>query len=151
MYVFGPVLLHSGVRMLPGRREIDPERDPTVRLVRSRLPTTRRLRGAHLFVRARDVSEPERPTRQPLPGGWYVTPMLAVLAVIELSGIIFAVDSIPAIFGVTRETFIVFSATALALIGLRSMYFLLAGMRNRFAYLDQGLAALLVLIGAEFM
>jgi tellurite resistance protein TerC len=80
-----------------------------------------------------------------------VTPMLAVLAVIELSDIIFAVDSIPAIFGVTRETFIVFSATALALVGLRSMYFLIAGMRGRFVYLDVGLAALLVFIGAKFM
>jgi tellurite resistance protein TerC len=105
VYVVGAVLLYSGVRMLRGQREIDPKRDPMVRLVRSRLPTTRRLRGAHLFVRARDVPEPERPTRQPLRGGWYVTPMLAVLAVIELSDIIFAVDSIPAIFGVTREAF----------------------------------------------
>ena len=151
VYLFGALLIFSGVRMLRGQREIDPERDPMVRLVRRYLPTTSGLRGAHLFVHARDVPEAERPRRRPLPGGWYVTPMLAVLAVIELSDIIFAVDSIPAIFGVTRETFIVFSATALALIGLRSMYFLLAGMRGRFVYLDLGLAVLLVFIGAKFM
>jgi tellurite resistance protein TerC len=151
VYVFGALLLFSGVRMLRGQQEIDPERDPMVRLVRRRLPTTKGLQGAHLFVRARDVPESQRPERRPLRGGWYATPMLAVLAVIELSDVIFAVDSIPAIFGVTRETFIVFSATALALIGLRSMYFLLAGMRGRFAYLDVGLAVLLVFIGAKFM
>ena len=151
VYVFGALLLWSGVRMLRGQREIDPERDPMVRLVRRRLPTTKGLRGAHLFVRARDVPVAERPDRPPIRGRWYATPMLAVLAVIELSDVIFAVDSIPAIFGVTRETFIVFSATALALVGLRSMYFLLAGMRGRFVYLDVGLAVLLVFIGAKFM
>jgi tellurite resistance protein TerC len=84
-------------------------------------------------------------------GGWYATPMLAVLAVIEFTDLIFAVDSIPAIFGVTSEAFIVFSATMLALVGLRSMYFLLAGARGRFAYLDLGLAVILIFIGAKFM
>jgi tellurite resistance protein TerC len=151
VYVFGALLLYSGVRMLRGQQEIDPERDPIVRLVRSRLPTTKHLVGAHLFVRAREVPESDRPERRPLAGVWYVTPMLAVLTVIELSDIIFAVDSIPAIFGVTREPFVVFSATALALIGLRSMYFLLTGARARFVYLDVGLAVVLVFIGAKFM
>ena len=151
VYVFGALLLYSGVSMLRGQEEIDPERDPIVRLVRSRLPTTKHLVGAHLFVRAREVPESDRPERRPLGGVWYVTPMLAVLTVIELSDIIFAVDSIPAIFGVTREPFIVFSATALALIGLRSMYFLLTGARARFVYLDVGLAVVLVFIGAKFM
>jgi tellurite resistance protein TerC len=151
VYVFGLALLYAGVRMLRGQRQIDPERNPMVRLVRRRLPTTKHLKGAHLFVRADDVATSDRPGRAPLFGRWYVTPMLAVLAVIELSDIIFAVDSIPAIFGVTRETFIVFSATALAVVGLRSMYFLLAGMRGRFAYLDIGLAILLLFIGAKFM
>ena len=70
---------------------------------------------------------------------------------IELSDIVFAVDSIPAIFGVTREPFIVFSATALALLGLRSMYFVVAGLRDRFAYLDYGLAVILIFIGAKFV
>jgi tellurite resistance protein TerC len=151
VYVFGLALLYAGARMLRGERQIDPQRNPMVRLVRHRLPTTRYPTGAHLFVRADDVPASDRPRRPPLVGRWYVTPMLAVLAVIELSDIIFAVDSIPAIFGVTRETFIVFSATALALVGLRSMYFLLAGMRGRFAYLDIGLAVLLLFIGVKFM
>ncbi|HEY1356536.1 MAG TPA: hypothetical protein VGF09_09475 [Solirubrobacterales bacterium] len=102
-------------------------------------------------MEADSVAPAERPPRRAILGRWYATPMLAVLAVIELSDILFAVDSIPAIFGVTRETFIVFSATALALMGLRSMYFLLARMRGRFGYLDLGLAVLLLFIGVKFM
>ena len=74
-----------------------------------------------------------------------------MLVVIEATDVIFAVDSIPAIFGVTREPFIVFSATALALVGLRSLYFLLAGARDRFVYLNVGLAVILIFIGAKFV
>jgi tellurite resistance protein TerC len=122
-----------------------------VRLVRRNLPTTRHLVGAHLFVRAHALPREQRPDRRPLLGRWYVTPMLAVLLIIESTDIIFAVDSIPAIFGVTRHAFIVFSATALALLGLRSMYFLLAGLRDRFVYLDAGLAVILVFVGAKFL
>ncbi len=151
VYVFGVLLLWSGVRLLRGGAEFDPQSSFAVRLLRRQLPTTRGLEGAHLFVRKRDVAETERPSRKPILGRWYATPMLAVLAVIELTDVIFAVDSIPAIFGVTREPFIVFSATALALIGLRSMYFLLAGLRDRFVYLDAGLAVILVFIGAKFL
>jgi TerC family integral membrane protein len=151
VYVFGALLLWSGVRMLRGGHEIDPESSFVVRLLRRHVPTTRGLVGAHLFVRARDVAEDERPARPPMRGGWYATPMLAVLVVIEFTDVIFAVDSIPAIFGVTREPFLVFSATALALLGLRSMYFLLAGMRDKFAHLDVGLAVILVFIGAKFL
>jgi tellurite resistance protein TerC len=151
VYVFGALLLLSGVQMLRGGEPRDPNSSRVVRLLRRRVPTTRHTVAAHLFVRARDVKESDRPARRPIAGIWYATPMLAVLAVIEFTDVIFAVDSIPAIFGVTRETFIVFSATALALIGLRSMYFLLAGMRDRFVYLDVGLAVLLIFIGAKFM
>ena len=126
VYVFGALLLLSGARMLRGGRTPDPRRDPVVRLVR-RLPTTRRLASYHIFVPASAVPDDLRPDKPPLLGRWYATPLLAVLVVIELSDVIFAVDSIPAIFGVTQEPFIVYSATALALLGLRSMYFLLAG------------------------
>jgi tellurite resistance protein TerC len=151
VYVFGALLIYGGIRLLRGHEERDPRRDPVARLLARYLPTTRGLVGAHLFVRARDTSDSERPDRRPILGLWYATPLLAVLVVIEFSDVIFAVDSIPAIFGVTREPFIVFSATAFALVGLRSLYFLLAGARNRFAYLDYGLAAILIFIGAKFM
>jgi tellurite resistance protein TerC len=151
VYVFGALLLFSGMRMLRGGTPPDPAKSAAVRLLRRSLPTTHGLQGAHLFVRASDVPEEARPGRKALPGGWLVTPLLAVLAVIELTDVIFAVDSIPAIFGVTREPFIVFSATALALVGLRSLYFLLAGARDKFVYLDVGLAVILMFVGVKFI
>ena len=151
VYVFGALLLFSGIRMLRGREDPDPQNSRVVRLLRRAVPTTSHISEAHLFVPADEVPQAERPPRAPILRRWYATPMLAVLVVIEARDVIFAVDSIPAIFGVTREPFIVFSATALALVGLRSMYFLLAGARDRFVYLDVGLALILVFIGAKFM
>src|SRR5690349_21189064 len=108
VYVFGALLLLSGVRVLRPGPPPDPRRSRTVRLLRRYVPTTKRLVGAHLFVRASRVEPELKPARKPLPGGWFATPMLAVLVVVELTDVIFAVDSIPAIFGVTREPFIVF-------------------------------------------
>ncbi len=151
VYFFGALLIFSGIRMLRETSPPDPKNSLAVRLQRRYVPTTRRLVGAHLFVRKSKVPEEAMPDRRPIAGGLYATPMLAVLIVIEFSDVIFAVDSIPAIFGVTREPFIVFSATALALVGLRSMYFLLAGARDRFVYLDLGLAVILIFIGAKFI
>ena len=151
VYVFGALLLWSGVRLLRGDREIDPESAP---------PSACCAAGSRPreACRARTCScahaaFPTRSARRarPILGRWYATPLLAVLVVIEPTDVVFAVDSIPAIFGVTREPFIVFSATALAILGLRSLYFLLAGMRDRFAYLDTGLAVILVFIGVKFL
>lgn len=150
VYVFGAVLLWSGGRMLRGGRQPEAASRAIGRLLR-RLPTTDGFVDHRLIVRAGDVPEEARAKRQPLWGRWYATPLLAVVVVIEFSDLVFAVDSIPMIFGVTREPFVVYSATALALLGLRSMYFLLAGLRDRFVYLDVGLAVLLVFIGAKFM
>jgi tellurite resistance protein TerC len=151
VYVFGVLLLWSGLRLLRGGRELDPGNARVLRLLRRHMPTTNGLVGTHLVVREREVPEDRRPDRAPLRGGWYATPLLAVVAVIAFTDVIFAVDSIPAIFGVTREPFLVFSATALALVGLRSMYFVLAGARDRFVYLDVGLAVILIFIGAKFL
>jgi tellurite resistance protein TerC len=151
VYVFGALLIYGGVRLLRGGDERDPREGAVARALRRHLPTTRGLNGAHLFVRPRDTPESERPARPPIWGLWYATPLLAVLVVLETTDVIFATDSIPAIFGVTREPFIVFSATALALVGLRSLYCLLANARTRFAYLDIGLAVILIFIGAKFV
>jgi tellurite resistance protein TerC len=151
VYVFGALLIYGGVGLIRGREQRDPRQSGVARLLARSLPTTRGPVGAHLFVRARDTSDGERPARRPILGRWYATPLLAVLVVIEVSDVVFAVDSIPAIFGVTREPFIVFSATAFALVGLRSLYFLLADARDRFAYLDYGLATILIFIGAKFV
>jgi tellurite resistance protein TerC len=151
VYVFGALLIYGGVGLLRGSDEQDPTEGRVARLLARHLPTTRGLIGAHLFVRARDTPERERPDRPPIWGIWYATPLLAVLVVIETTDVIFAVDSIPAIFGVTRAPFIVFSATALALVGLRSLYFLLANARDRFYYLDVGLAVILIFVGVKFV
>jgi TerC family integral membrane protein len=151
VYLFGALLIYGGVRLLRRGDERDPAEGFVARGLRRRLPTTNGLSGAHLFVRVRDTPESERPARRPIAGIWYASPLLAVLVVIEATDVIFALDSIPAIFGVTREPFIVFSATALALVGLRSMYFLLAGARDRFVYLDVGLAVILIFVGAKFV
>jgi tellurite resistance protein TerC len=151
VYVFGAALIYGGVRLLRGRAEGEPTEGFVARLLRRHLPTTHDLVGAHLFVRARHTGAGGRSDRRPIWGGWYVTPLLAVVVVIETTDVVFAVDSIPAIFGVTREPFIVFSATALALVGLRSLYFLVANARERFAYLDIGLAVILMFIGARFV
>ena len=151
VYVFGALLIWSGLRLLRRGTEYDPEASPALRFLLRTLPTTRRLMGPRLIVRASDVPAAARPPRRPLFGRWYATPLLAVLVAIEAADIVFAVDSIPAIFGVTREPFIVFSATAFALIGLRSLYFLLAGVRVRFRYLDTGLAVILGFVGVKFL
>ena len=151
VYIFGGLLLWSGLRMLRDTKPPDPRSSPVVRLLRRYVPTTRGLVAPHLFVRANTVEDAAKPPEKPLFGRWYATPLIAVLAVIEFTDVLFAVDSIPAIFGVTREPFLVFSATALALVGLRSLYFLLAGARDRFLYLDVGLAVILVFIGLKFI
>ena len=151
VYVFGAVLIYGGVRLLRGGEQQDPSEGLIARVLGRRVPTTHGLIGARLFVRTGDTPESERPDRRPIRGVWFATPLLAVTVVIAATDVIFAVDSIPAIFGVTREPFLVFSATALALVGLRSMYFLIANARDRFVYLDVGLAVILIFIGVRFV
>ena len=151
-YVFGALLVWSGLHLLRHRTALRPRREPRLSVLRPPRTDDERGSPAHdCSCRASEVPEADRPPRRPLLGRWYATPLLAVLVVIEATDVVFAIDSIPAIFGVTREPFIVFSATALALLGLRSLYFLLADARVRFAYLDTGLAVLLVFVGAKFL
>jgi tellurite resistance protein TerC len=137
-YVFGAVLLYTAWKL--GRhadREVEPEHNPALRLLRRRVPMTREYRGDRLVVRD---------------GGRRVaTPLLAVFVVIATTDLVFAVDSIPAIFAVTREPFIVFAANAFAMLGLRALYFVLVGMMDRFVYLSQGLAAILAFIGCKML
>ena len=152
VYVFGMLLLVSGARVALSRhRSSDPRSGRIARLVRGVLPLTRDLVGQRLLVRASLVPRALRPDRSPLPGGWYATPLLAVLLTIEASDLVFALDSVPAIFGVTRQPFIVFSATALAMLGVRSMYFVLAGAIRRFAYLNAGVGVVLCFVGVRFL
>jgi TerC family integral membrane protein len=138
LFVFGAFLLVTAVRLLRhGDEEVHPEQNPVLRVVRRVIPSTTEYNGQHLFVsHGRKL---------------LATPLLAVLIVIETSDVVFAVDSIPAILAVSREQFIVFSSNAFAILGLRALYFLLADLRDRFRYLQQGLAVILAFVGFKMI
>ncbi len=153
VYFFAALLIVTGVRMARHRtHDVDPERNPILRLLRRRVAMTDRYFGQRFWVRTKEVeSAGATVDRKPLFGRWVATPLVAVLIAVETSDLIFAVDSIPAIFAITNDTFIVFSSNAFALLGLRALYFLLAGAMQRFVYLQLGLAAVLVFVGAKFI
>ena len=138
IYVFGAFLVLTGLRMARHRTvEIHPERNVVLRLFRRVMPLTTEYHGDRLIVRNEGVRT--------------ATPLLAALALVATFDVVFAVDSIPAIFAVTRETFIVYAANAFSLLGLAALYFVLAGMIERFRYLNLGLAAVLVFVGAKML
>jgi tellurite resistance protein TerC len=139
LFVFGAFLLVTAARLLArgDEDEVHPEHNPALRLVRRVIPSTTEYHGQHLFVRHG--------------GKLLATPLFAVLIVIESSDVVFAVDSIPAILAVSREQFIVFSSNAFAILGLRALYFLLADLRERFGYLQQGLAVILAFVGVKMI
>lgn len=136
IYIFAAFLIYTGIKMLISR---DEHEDPTdsrfFRWFSKVVPTTDKIYGAKLMVRRGGVL--------------LATPLLSVLALVEFTDIIFAVDSIPAIFAVTDEPFLVFTANAFAILGLRAMYFLLADLMHRFIYLKIGLAGILVWVGIK--
>lgn len=138
LYVFGAFLLITGLRMLRTWREHpDPASSRTVALVRRCVPMSPSPDGARFLTR--------------VDGKRVATPLLAALIVVEISDLVFAVDSIPAIFAVTQEPFLVLTSNALAILGLRSMYFLVEGMLDRFVYLKAGLALVLVWVGVKII
>jgi tellurite resistance protein TerC len=136
-YVFGALLVYSGIKLLrQGGEEIDPEKNPVLRVFRKWVPVTNDYEGEKFWV------------RQP---GLYATPLVVVLLVVETTDIVFAVDSIPAVLAITLNAFIVYTSNVFAILGLRSMYFAVAGAMDLFEYLHYGLAAVLVLIGAKML
>ncbi len=136
--LFGAFLLYAGIKLVVTKdAHSDPTNSRAVRWVRRRVPMTEDYHGQHFVIRQA--------------GRWVATPLLLVLVTIEVSDIIFAVDSIPAVFGVTRDPFLVFTSNALAVLGLRALYFLLADAVHRFRYLPPGLALVLVLIGVKML
>lgn len=138
LWVFGAFLVFTGGRILwQGDAEVHPERNPVVGLFHRLVPMTRDYRDKHFLVR-RD-------------GRLLATPLLLVLVVIEASDVVFAVDSIPAVFGVTRDPFLVFTSNICAILGLRALYFLLADVIDRFRYLKVGLGLVLVFVGAKML
>jgi len=138
LFVFGAFLIITAIRLVRhDDAEVHPENNPVLKLVRRVVPSTTRYNGQKLFT----VQNGKR----------LATPLLAVLVVIETSDVVFAVDSIPAILAVSREQFIVFSSNAFAILGLRALYFLLADLRDRFDYLQQGLAVILAFVGTKMI
>ncbi len=136
LYVFGVFLIITGIRMALHREmEIHPEHNPVLKLVRRLVPVTRDYRRHHFFVHEA--------------GRWMATPLFLVLALLESTDLVFAVDSIPAVFAVTDDPFIVYTSNIFAILGLRSLYFVLAGVMGKFVYLKLGLSAVLVFVGVK--
>lgn len=160
IYIFGAFLLFTGVKMLLADQDeqIEPERNPALRLLRRLLPITNRYHGQRFFVRSTELSadagQPESADHRPGvwragAAKWVATPLMVVLVIVETTDLIFAVDSIPAIFGITQDPFIVYTSNVFAILGLRALYFLLAGVMHKFSYLKTGLALILVFIGIK--
>ena len=138
IYVFGLFLIVTGIKMIVKREEeIHPERNPVVRVFKRWIPVTADYREDRFFVREG--------------GRLWATPLFLVLLVVEMSDLVFAVDSIPAIFAVTSDPFIVYTSNVFAILGLRSLYFALAGIMNRFHYLKIGLGVVLAFVGVKMM
>lgn len=138
LYLFAALLLYTGYRMLRQRDEhLDPESSRVLRAFRRHVPMTDAYHGQRFWVRTGGVL--------------LATPLLAVLVLVEVTDIVFAVDSIPAIFAVTDDPFLVFTANAFAILGLRAMYFLLADLVHRFVYLKLGLALVLIWVGLKMI
>jgi tellurite resistance protein TerC len=137
-YIFGGFLVFSGLRLLKGsERTIDPEHGIVLKLARRYLRTSPTYDGAGFFTR--------------LQGKNYVTPLFLVLIVVELTDVLFAVDSVPAVLGISNDLYVVYTSNIMAILGLRALYFLLSGMMGRFHKLDWALAAVLVFVGIKMI
>jgi tellurite resistance protein TerC len=136
LYVFGVLLLLTGLRMFfPGKRVLRPDRNPLVLIAQRFIPVSDQFEGERFFVKQA--------------GKWIATPLFLALVAVEAMDIIFAVDSVPAVLAITRNAFIVYSSNVFAILGLRALYFALADLLPRFRFLHQGLAAILVFVGAK--
>ncbi|QIX60591.1 TerC family protein [Hymenobacter sp. BT18] len=139
LYLLGAFLVYTGVKMAAsaGEPEIDPDANPVVKFLSRHLPITSKLEGGKFFVRKEKLL--------------FATPLFVVLVMVETTDVVFAADSIPAILAVSRNTFIVFTSNVFALLGLRALYFALAGLMQLFHYLHYGLALILVFIGGKLL
>ena len=136
--IFGAFLIFTGVKMMFGpEKKVEPEKNLLLRIFRRFIPVTTELREQHFFVRLNNV--------------WHATPLFIALLFLEVTDIIFAIDSVPAIFGLTKEPLIVFTSNIFAILGLRSMYFMLAGAIDKFHLLKYGLAVVLIFVGLKMV
>ena len=142
IYVFGAFLVFTGIRMArQTEHAIEPEANPVIRLVRRLMPVTSIYHGQRFFIREEVGGQLRR----------VATPLFVVLVLVETTDLIFAVDSIPAIFAITQDPFIVYTSNIFAILGLRALYFLLAGVIHKFHYLKLGLSVVLVFVGAKML
>ncbi|MCE3241453.1 MAG: Integral rane protein TerC, partial [Deltaproteobacteria bacterium] len=138
IYVFGGFLVITGIKMyLQGDEKIEPEKNPVVRLFERFVPIIRKYDGQNFFIRREGKS--------------YATLLMLVLIVVETTDVIFAIDSIPAIFAITDDPFIIYTSNVFAILGLRALYFMLAGVMEMFVYLKIGLSVVLCFVGAKMM
>lgn len=138
IYIFGGVLIITGIKMaLGGEDKIDPEKNPLVKLVRRFIPITKRICGGRFFINKNGIRA--------------ATPLFLTLVMIESSDVIFALDSIPAVFAVTRDPFIVYSSNVFAIMGLRALFFLLSNVMGMFAYLKLGVSFILAFVGIKML
>ena len=144
LYVFGAFLVWTGYRMaMQDERAIEPEANPVIRLVRRLVPVTGAYHGPSFFIC--EHAGTGGGTRR------LATPLFVVLVLVETTDLIFAVDSIPAVFAVTRDPFLVYSSNVFAILGLRALYFLLSGVIGKFRYLKFGLSVVLIFVGAKML
>jgi tellurite resistance protein TerC len=138
IYIFGGILIFTGIKMLFNKdKKIEPDKNPVIKLFKRIIPTTNELHGDKFFIKQNQKN--------------YATPLFVVLIMIEITDLIFAVDSIPAILAVTQDHFIVYTSNVFAILGLRSLYFALANIIERFKYLAVGLAIILVFVGLKMV
>ncbi|MFH1119059.1 MAG: TerC family protein [Bacteroidota bacterium] len=138
IYLFGAFLVFTGIRMLsPGNTEVSPDKNPMVRIFKRFFPVTREMHEGKFFVRQN--------------ARLFATPLFIVLIIVEFTDLIFAVDSIPAILAISNDTFIIFTSNVFAILGLRALYFALAGITKYFFYLKYGLAAILAFVGVKMI
>jgi tellurite resistance protein TerC len=138
VYVFGGILIFTGIKMaFGGDEEIEPEKNFLVRIVRRFVPVTKRIRDDRFFIQRQGIRA--------------ATPLFIALLVVESSDVIFAVDSIPAVLAVTRDPFIVYTSNVFAIMGLRSLYYLLANVMEMFAYLKLGVSFILAFVGIKML
>jgi tellurite resistance protein TerC len=138
LFIFGAILIYSGYQMAFGEeKEIHPEDNKTLKLFKRFMKTTHEIHGHDFFIRKNGVL--------------YATPLFVCLIVIESTDVVFAIDSIPAIFAITKDPFIIFSSNILAVLGLRSLYFLLSALADKFAFVKKGVGFILVYVGIKML
>jgi tellurite resistance protein TerC len=141
LYIFAAFLILTGIKMLMHQQETPLSENPLYKWARKHLPITETLHGQRFFVRQADPKTGRLTT--------FITPLFLALAMVEIADVVFAVDSVPAIFAITTDPFIVYTSNIFAILGLRALYFALAAVLHRFEYLKQALAVLLIFIGSK--